>query len=338
MDLPAEMTEITITRPGGPEVLQARRVPVPKPQAGELLIRVMAAGVNRPDVLQRMGKYPLPPDAQPTPGLEIAGQVVGLGEGLETRAKGDLLCGLTNGGGYAEYCRVPAGQLNPWPEGFNAVQAAAIPETYFTVWANLFQMGRASIGQTVLIHGGTSGIGTTAIQLCHDIGMRTLATAGTAEKCAAMVKLGCDVAINYREQDFAEVVQRETEGRGVNAILDMVGAAYLERNMVSLAMDGKLLLIGFQGGAVAERFDLTKILGRRLIITGSAMRPRTAREKSEIASELYSRVWPRLGPGKIEPVIHATFPLEQAAIAHRLMEAGEHIGKIVLEVTGGNGT
>jgi putative PIG3 family NAD(P)H quinone oxidoreductase len=279
-----------------------------------------------------MGKYPLPADALPTPGLEIAGEVAAVGEGVTGFAIGDRVCGLTNGGGYAEFCRLPAGQALPWPDDYDAVQAAALPETFFTVWANLFQMGKVRAGETALIHGGASGIGTAAILLLRAFGIRSLATAGSAEKCAALLKIGADVAINYREQDFVEVVKAETGGRGVDAILDIVGAPYLERNLASLAKDGRLLLIGFMGGAVAERFDLSKVLSKRLMITGSAMRPRSPQEKAAIAADLREKVWPLLGKGRIEPILHATLPLTRAADAHRLMESGEHVGKIALQV------
>jgi putative PIG3 family NAD(P)H quinone oxidoreductase len=328
------MIEIAISTFGDPDVLQPVRVPTPKPRPGELLVRVAAAGVNRPDVLQRRGKYPLPSDAEPTPGLEIAGEVVAVGAGVSGVGVGDRVCGLTNGGGYAEYCRLPASQTLPWPAGFDAVQSAALPETFFTVWANLFQMGKVRAGETALIHGGTSGIGTTAIQLLRAFGIRALATAGSAAKCAALIAIGAEVAINYREQDFVEVVRTETHGRGVDAILDIVGASYLQRNLAALAQDGRLLLIGFLGGAIAERLDLGPILAKRLVITGSAMRPRTAAEKAAIAQDLRAKVWPLLGPGRVEPVLSATFPLARAADAHRLMESGEHVGKIVLRVEG----
>jgi len=330
--LPAEMTEMQISTFGGPEVLQAARVPVPSPSRGEVLVRVAAAGVNRPDVLQRLGRYPLPKDALPTLGLEIAGEVVALGEGVARVRIGEQVCGLTNGGGYAEYCRLPAGQALPWPIGFDAVQAAALPETFFTVWANLFQMGRAKAGETVLVHGGTSGIGTTALLLLRAFSMRAMATAGSAEKCDALRQLGADVAINYREQDFAQVIQTETNSRGVDVILDVVGAAYLSRNLASLAQDGRLILVGLLGGAMAEQFDLRLVMAKRLVITGSMMRPRTAEEKASIAEELRTQVWPLLDAHQIAPVIHAIFPLARAADAHRLMEASTHIGKIVLRV------
>jgi NADPH2:quinone reductase len=334
MNVPSEMIEIALSAFGDPDVLRPVRVPTPTPRPGELLVRVAAAGVNRPDVLQRRGEYLPPADAQPTLGLEIAGDVVAVGAGVSGVGMGDRVCGLTNGGGYAQYCRLPASQTLPWPTGFDAVQAAALPETFFTVWANLFQMGKVRAGETVLLHGGASGIGTTAIQLLRAFGIRALATAGSAAKCAAILAIGADVAINYHEQDFVEVVRTETNGRGVDAILDIVGASYLQRNLAALAKDGRLLLLGFLGGEIAERLDLGQIMAKRLVITGSAMRPRTVEEKAAIAKDLYAKVWPLLGPGRVEPILSATFPLARAADAHRLMESGNHIGKIVLQVEG----
>jgi putative PIG3 family NAD(P)H quinone oxidoreductase len=332
MNLPSEMIEMAISVFGDPDVLRPVRVPTPTPCPGELLVRVAAAGVNRPDVLQRKGEYRPPTDAQPTPGLEIAGEVVAVGAGVSGVGVGDRICGLTNGGGYAQYCRLPASQTLPWPTGFDAVQAAALPETFFTVWANLFQMGKVRAGETVLIHGGASGIGTTAIQLLRAFGIRALATAGSAAKCAAILAIGADVAVNYRQQDFVEVVRTETNGRGVDAILDIVGASYLQRNIAALARDGRLLLLGFMGGEIAERLELGQIVAKRLVITGSAMRPRTVAEKAAIAKDLHAKVWPLLASGRVAPILSATFPLAHAADAHRLMESGNHIGKIVLRV------
>lgn len=331
MDLPGEMTHITISSSGDPDVLRPQRTPVPVAGQGELLIRVQAAGVNRPDVLQRMGKYPLPADASPIPGLEVAGEIVQLGAGVSHFKVGERVCALTNGGGYAEYCSVPAGQALPWPHGFNAIQAAAIPETFFTVWANLFQMGQVKPGETILVHGGTSGIGTTAIQLAQAFGIHVIATAGSEKKCAFIRELG-GVAVNYRTQDFVEVVKSTTQGRGVDAILDIVGASYFDQNINSLAIDGRLLLIGFLGGAKVDGFDLSRIMTKRIVVTGSAMRPRSPQEKAVIAEALKVEVWPHLGKGKVEPIIHSTFPLAAAAEAHRLMETSEHLGKIVLVV------
>ncbi|WP_243048649.1 NAD(P)H-quinone oxidoreductase [Dyella sp. RRB7] len=329
--LPATMTEIRINAPGGPEVLQPHLVPVPRPGPGEVLVRVEAAGVNRPDVLQRAGQYPLPPGANPIPGLEVAGTVVALGEGTHSFALGDAICALTNGGGYAQYCVVPAGQAMPIPAGIRMLEAAAIPETFFTVWANLFDMGHARKGEIVLIHGGTSGIGTTALMLCREFGIRTFATAGGAEKCAAIRELGGE-AINYRQESFAEVVLARTDGHGADVILDIMGGSYFADNLDTLARDGRLLIIGVLGGPVAERVNLHAIMAKRAVITGSTMRPRTTREKTAIAEALQKHVWPALAQGRCVPIIHAVYPLERAADAHRMMEASEHIGKIVLEV------
>lgn len=329
MSIPTQMTEIFIKEFGHPSVLTPRQVAVPAPSSNEVLVRVQAAGVNRPDVLQRMGKYPLPPDANPTPGLEIAGEVVAMGSSVTKFAIGDRVCALTNGGGYAQYCVVPEGQCLDWPSGYTAIQAAAITETYFTVWANLFQIGKVQHNETVLVHGGTSGIGIAAIQLAKIFGVRVIATAGSTSKCTAIDALGA-TSVNYHEQDFVSVVKAATGGKGVDVVLDIVGADYFERNIACLAKDGRLLLVGFLGGSVVENFDLGRIMSKRITVTGSAMRPRTLPEKSAIASELEKSVWPHLGQGAIEPIIHAVFPLEQAAAAHALMESSEHIGKIVL--------
>jgi putative PIG3 family NAD(P)H quinone oxidoreductase len=326
------LIEIGTIGAGGPEVLVAREAPRPVAARGEVVIRVEAAGVNRPDVLQRMGRYAVPPGASPIIGLEVAGEVAELGEGVDTFVVGDRVCALTNGGGYAEYCAVPAGQTLHTPAGMDAVHAAAIPETYFTVWANLFEMGRARRGDTVLIHGGTSGIGTTALMLCVEFGVEALATAGTEAKCAAVRELGGH-AINYRDEDFVEVVRERTDGRGVDVILDIIGASYFARNIASLAMDGRLVVIAFLGGAKADNVALDAIAARRAVITGSLMRPRSSAEKAAIAEALRQRVWPALTAGRCWPVIDSVFPLEHAADAHRRMESGEHIGKIVLKVT-----
>lgn len=327
------MTEIAITEPGGPAVLQPRTVAVPSPQAGEVLVRVSAAGVNRPDLLQRAGNYPVPPGASLIPGLEVAGEVVALGPGVAggAFALGDAVCGLTNGGGYAQYCVVPVGQLLPRPQGLSAVQAAAIPETFFTVWANLFVLGRARRGECVLIHGGTSGIGTTALLLCREFDIRALATAGSERKCAAIAQLGGE-PINYREQDFAAAVLEKTQGRGVGAILDVVGAPYFVRNLNSLALDGRLLLVGMLGGARADNVPLQVIMQKRAVVTGSTMRARSAAEKAAIAADLRAQIWPALQAGRCLPVISAVLPLVRADEAHRILEAGDHIGKVVLDV------
>ncbi|WP_236180754.1 MULTISPECIES: NAD(P)H-quinone oxidoreductase [Pseudomonas] len=331
MTLPTEMTRIEITEPGGPEVLQSRRVPLPVAAEGEVLIRVHAAGINRPDALQRAGKYPMKPGMNPIPGLEVAGEVVAVGNNVSTFAVGDRVCALTNGGGYAEYCAVPAGQVLPIPEGLDWIQAAAIPETFFTVWANLFGLGGASRGQRALIHGGTSGIGTTALMLCREFGIEAFATAGSADKCAAIRNLGGE-AINYREQEFATVIAEQTAGQGVNVILDIMGGSYLNGNISALAMDGRLVMIGFLGGARANDIDLLAILGKRAVVTGSLLRARTSSEKAAIASQLREHVWPVLAAGRCLPIIDQVYPLADAAKAHAHMEAGDHIGKIVLKI------
>ncbi|MBR7197102.1 NAD(P)H-quinone oxidoreductase [Pseudomonas sp. 14A] len=331
MSLPNEMTRIEITEPGGPEVLQARRVPLPTVAEGQVLIRVHAAGINRPDALQRAGKYPMKPGMDPIPGLEVAGEVVALGPGVTRFAVGDRVCALTNGGGYAEYCAVPAGQTLPVPDGVDWVQAAAIPETFFTVWANLFGLGGAKAGQRVLIHGGTSGIGTTALMLCREFGIEAFATAGSPEKCAAISKLGGQ-PINYREEDFAKVIAEKTANQGVNVILDIMGGSYLNGNISALAMDGRLVMLGFLGGARANDVDLLAILGKRAVVTGSLLRARTAAEKAAIADQLHEHVWPALSAGRCLPIIDKVYPLADAAQAHARMEGGDHIGKIVLQV------
>lgn len=327
MPLPTDMTLIEITTPGGPEVLKPRQAPLPSPVAGEILIRVHAAGVNRPDALQRAGKYPMKPGMSPIPGLEVAGEVVALGDGVTEYAVGDKVCALTNGGGYAQYCAVPASQALPVPEGMDWIQAAAIPETFFTVWANLFGIGGAHNGQRVLIHGGTSGIGTTALMLCREFGIQAFATAGSEEKCAAIRALGAE-AINYREQDFAQVIGDQ----GVNVILDIMGASYLNDNLKALAMDGRLVMLGFLGGAKANEVDLLTILGKRAIVTGSLLRARTKDEKAAIADQLREHVWPVLSAGRCLPMIDQVFDYTQADQAHARMEGGDHIGKIVLRV------
>ncbi len=326
------MRQVDISAPGGPEVMVIGQADRPVPQPGEVLIRVAAAGVNRPDVVQRQGLYPPPPDASPILGLEVAGVVVETGDCVTSLHEGDRVCALVNGGGYAEFCRAPAGQCLPWPAGYDAVRAAAVPETFFTVWANLFDIGHLSAGETVLIHGGSSGIGTTAIQLARAFGARVLVTAGSAEKCAACVALGAEVAINYKEEDFVARVKAVTGKRGVDVVLDMVGGPYLARNVAVLAKDGRLVVVAVQGGGRDPDFDLRHVMVKRLTITGSTMRPRTAAEKAAIGASLLERVWPLLEAGTCAPVIHGVFPLEQVAEAHRLMESSAHIGKIVLTV------
>lgn len=331
MTLPKEMTLIEITTPGGPEVLQPRRAEVPVAGPGEILIRVHAAGVNRPDALQRAGKYPMKPGMNPLPGLEVAGEVAALGDGVTEYALGDKVCALTNGGGYAQFCTVPASQALPIPEGMDWIQAAAVPETFFTVWANLFGLGDAHTGQRVLIHGGTSGIGTTALMLCREFGIQAFATAGSADKCAAIAQLGGE-PINYREQDFAEVIAQKTDGQGVDVILDIMGASYLNNNLKALAMDGHLVMLGFLGGAKANDVDLLSILGKRAVITGSLLRARSKAEKAVIAEQLREYVWPVLEAGRCLPIIDKVYEYTDAAQAHARMEGGDHIGKIVLRV------
>lgn len=329
--VPDRMIEVEIVSPGGPEALQPRTVPVPVPTQGEVLVKVAAAGVNRPDVIQRQGRYPMPPGAHPTPGLEVAGEVVALGSDAKGFAIGDRVCALTNGGGYAEYCVVPTGQALPIPDGVDAIHAAAIPETFFTVWANLFRIGRAVRGERVLIHGGTSGIGTTALMLCREFGITAFATAGSEHKCAVVRHLGAE-AINYHNENFALAVLDKTDGHGVDVILDIMGGSYFERNLAALARDGRLVVIGFLGGTRADEVDLQTLVLKRATVTGSTMRARSVAEKAEIAADLRARVWPVLAAGRCLPMVHQVFPLARASDAHRLMESGEHVGKIVLKV------
>jgi NADPH:quinone reductase len=330
--IPHSMAHITYGKGGGPEVLVPTTGPVPQPKADEVLIRVLAAGVNRPDVSQRKGEYPPPPGASQIIGLEVAGEVVAAGAEAGAWKPGDRVCALTNGGAYAEYCAAPASQCLPWPHGYDAIRAAALCETFFTVWANLFGHGRLAAGETVLIHGGSSGIGVTAIQLAKALGARVFATAGSAEKCQACLDLGADAAINYREQDFVEEVKRLTDGKLVDVVLDMVGGDYFQRNLRCLAMDGRLVIIAFLGGAEAAKVDLRPIMVRRLTVTGSTMRPRTTAQKAAIAEALRAKVWPLLDAGRCAPPIFKVFPLAEAAAAHALMESSQHIGKIVLKV------
>ena len=336
MKVAGEMVAIEITAPGGPEVLVPRKRPLPEAKDGEVLIRVAAAGVNRPDVMQRAGSYPPPPGASDIPGLEVAGEVVALGPGAEGISTGDRVCALANGGGYAEYCAVPASQCLPIPEGLDVVQGAALPETFFTVWTNVFDRGALQAGERFLVHGGSSGIGTTAIQLANAFGASVYVTAGSEEKCAACRALGASEAFNYRERDFVEDVLDATRGAGVDVILDMVGGDYLARNLKCLAPGGRLVQIALLRGAKTE-INLAAVMMNRLTLTGSTLRPRSAAEKAGIAAALERRVWPLLAAGSVLPVMHATFPLHEAADAHRLMESSAHIGKIVLEVRRGDG-
>ena len=327
------MRAIEITQPGGPEVLQPCERPVPQLKPGEILIRVLAAGVNRPDVFQRLGQYPVPPGASDLPGLEVAGEIVDGNLGDSGFKKGDLVCALVQGGGYAEYCAAPLAQCLPVPKGLSPLEAAALPETYFTVWSNVFQRAALLEGESLLVQGGSSGIGTTAIQLAKALGHRVFATAGSADKCRACEALGAERAINYKTEDFAAVARELTNGKGVDVVLDMVGGDYVAREIGCLADDGRIVVIALLGGAKAN-VDLGQVLRRRLTITGSTLRPRPVAFKARIARELRERVWPLLEAGTIKPVIYRTFPLEEAASAHMLMESSAHVGKIMLNVAG----
>ena len=323
------MIAIGIREPGPPDVLVPVERPTPAVAAGEVLIKVAAAGVNRPDVMQRQGKYPPPPGASDIPGLEIAGEIVGVASDVTSWRTGERVCALVSGGGYAEYCSAPAPQCLPIPGGLDLIQAAAIPETFFTVWTNVFERGRLVAGETILIHGGSSGIGTTAIQLARAFGARVIATAGSDEKCSACQSLGAEVAINYRSTDFVTTVRDTTGGRGVDVVLDMVGGEYLQRNVDCLARDGRLVQIGLLSGAKSQ-VNMGPVLQRRLWITGSTLRARSIAEKAAIAGAVQQHVWPLLEAGTVRVLVHATFPLRQAAEAHRVMESSAHIGKLVL--------
>ncbi len=328
-DIPTTMQAIEIAEAGGPEVLRITDFPVPEPGDGEVLIKVMAAGVNRPDVMQRLGLYPPPPGAPDIPGLEVAGTVAALGPNASGVQEGDAVCALVIGGGYAEYCVAPASLCLAVPEALSTVQAAAIPETFFTVWTNVFDRGRLTSGESLLVHGGSSGIGTTAIQLAKAFGSTVYVTAGSEEKCQACLELGADAAINYRDEDFVERISELTNERGVDVILDMIGGDYLPRNLKSLAVEGRIVHIALQGGPKVE-MNLLPIMLKRLTLTGSTLRPRTVAQKAMIAHSLREKVWPLVESGKVRPIIHATFPLAQASEAHRMMESSQHIGKIVL--------
>ena len=330
--IPAQMHHIAMKAPGGPEVLTLATGPVPRPAAGEVLIRVAAAGINRPDILQRTGNYPPPPGASPILGLEISGTVAALGPEVTGLNEGDEVCALVAGGGYAEYCVAPAPQCLPVPKGVSLVDAAGLPETFFTVWSNVFDRGRLVRGESFLVHGGSSGIGTTAIQLAHAFGARVFATAGSPEKCAVCRDLGAERAIDYRQEDFVAVLKEATQGRGVDVILDMVGGPYVEKNLRSLAPEGRLVQIAFlQGSKVSV--DLAHLMVRRQTLTGSTLRPRPVADKAAIARNLRDKVWPLIEAGKVRPVIDRTFPLAEAAAAHRLMESSTHIGKILLRAS-----
>ncbi|MFG1345830.1 NAD(P)H-quinone oxidoreductase [Xanthobacter autotrophicus DSM 431] len=329
--LPATMTAILITSPGGPEVLAPGTRPVPAPGPGEVLVKVEAAGVNRPDVMQRKGLYPPPPGASDIPGLEIAGTVVALGAGAERFKVGDRICALVTGGGYAEYCTTSEATALPLPDGLSAAEAAALPETVFTVWSNIFERGGLKAGETLLVHGGASGIGTTAIQLAKAFGARVVVTAGSDEKCEACVKLGADLAINYRTQDFVAEVKSFTAGKGANVILDMIGGRYIQKNYEAAAQDGRIVQIAFQEGAKAE-VDFMRLMLKRLTHTGSTLRSRPVAEKAALAAAIVEKVWPLVTAGKVRPVMDATFPLAAASAAHARMDASAHVGKIVLTV------
>jgi putative PIG3 family NAD(P)H quinone oxidoreductase len=318
---------------GGPEVLVPNTCPIPSPQAGEVLVKVAFAGVNRPDCLQRSGRYPPPPGASNIVGLEVSGEVVAVGENVTQWHVGDKLCALTNGGAYAEYVTVPEGQALPIPKGFSMLQAAALPENFFTVWANVFQRGQLKSDETILVHGGSSGIGLTAIQLAHAFGATVFCTVGNSNKAAACLKAGAQTAIDYKTQDFVEEVLKLTDQKGVNAILDMVGGSYMQRNLRALAIEGRLLQIAFLQPSKVE-VDWVSLMTKRLTFTGSTLRPRSAQDKAHIANELYAHVWPLLEAGKVAPVIHQVFDLNEAAAAHALMESSQHIGKIMLKVAG----
>ena len=320
------MRAVEISRPGGPEVLKPAEFPKPAPKPNEILVQVAAAGVNRPDVLQRMGLYPVPPDASPLPGLEIAGEVVSPGKIFKV---GDKVCALANGGGYAEFCAVPETQALPVPKNLSMVEAASLPETFFTVWGNVYDRGRLAPGETLLVQGGTSGIGVTAIQMAAATGNRVLATAGSDEKVAACMKLGAEQAFNYKTQDWLAEVRAATGGKGVNVILDMVGGDYVPRELKCLAEEGRLVFIAYLRGPKTE-LDIDAVMRKRLTVTGSTLRPRSAEFKAYLAKNLHEKIWPLVEAGRIKPQVYKTFPLEQAAEAHRLMESSQHIGKIVL--------
>ena len=327
--LPRQMTAIAITTPGGPDVLKPQQMEVPAPKDNEVLIKVAAAGVNRPDVLQRQGGYPPPPGAPSTPGLEVAGHVVAKGASVRRYKEGDAVCALVPGGGYAEYCAAAEDNALPVPEGISLTEAGGIPETFFTVWTNVFERAGLRSSERLLVHGGSSGIGTTAIMLAHHLGSRVFATAGSADKCRACEALGAERGINYRDEDFVAIVKELTDGKGANVILDMVGGDYVGRNLAAAAMHGRIVNIAFLKGSKVE-VDLLPLMLKRLTLSGSTLRPRSVAEKAEIARALEARVWPLLATGKIRPQIYKTFPLAQAAEAHRLMESSAHVGKIVL--------
>ena len=327
------MHYINISEYGGPEVMEIKEGRIPDPGKGEVLIKVHAAGVNRPDVMQRQGRYPPPPDASPIPGLEVSGEIMATGNDVSTWLVTDRVCALTNGGGYAEYVAVPAGQCLPVPAGLTLEAAAALPETFFTVWSNVFDRTKLKPGESFLVHGGSSGIGITAIQMAKSLGSKVFTTAGSKEKCAACRRVGADVAVNYHEQDYVEVIKASTGGLGVDVILDIVGGDYVDRNLELAARDGRIVSLSFIKGSRVE-IDMMPVLLKRLIVTGSTLRPRSAGAKANIAENLRARIWPLIESGEIKPLIAARFPLEDAAEAHKLMESSKHIGKIILTVAG----
>ena len=329
MSLPPAMTVIAIRAPGGPEVLVPQERPMPSPGTGEILVKVAGAGVNRPDVMQRLGLYPPPPGTTDIPGLEIAGEVVALGAGVERWNVGERVCALVVGGGYADYCLAHETHALPIPAGLSMIEAAAIPETFFTVWHNAFERGGLKPGETLLVHGGSSGIGTTAIQLAKAFGAKVITTAGTPEKCAACRTLGADLAVNYKSEDFVAATKTATKGRGADVVLDMVGGDYIERNYEAAGVEGRIVQIAFQGSPKAT-VDFRRIMLKRLTHTGSTLRARSTADKGAIARAVEGRVWPLIAAGKVKPVLDSTFPLAQAAQAHARMEASTHIGKIVL--------
>lgn len=325
------MRHVALESHGKPEVMRIAEGPAPSAGPGEVLIKVAAAGVNRPDVAQRQGMYPPPPDASPILGLEVAGEVLELGEGADETLLHTQVCALVNGGGYAEYVTAPAGQCLPVPNGLTVTEAAALPETFFTVWTNVFDRAKLQVGESILVHGGSSGIGSTAIQLAKQFGARVFTTAGSEEKCAFCRSLGADIAINYRDQDFVEVIQKETDSKGVDVILDMVGGDYIPRNIQAAAMDGRIVSIAFLGGPKAT-VSFAPMMLKRLTLTGSTLRPRTAEAKAAIANSLREKVWPLIEAGKIKPYIAAEFAFENVVEAHKLMESSQHMGKIVLKL------
>jgi NADPH2:quinone reductase len=325
------MKAIQISKPGGPEVLVPAERPNPVPKPHEILIKVAAAGVNRPDVAQRQGNYAPPPDASDLPGLEVAGEVTAIGADVKLWKVGDKVCALVHGGGYAELCVTPEVQALPVPKGLSMVEAASLPETFFTVYSNVYDRGRLAAGESLLVQGGSSGIGVTAIQMAAAMGNRVFATAGSDEKCAACVKLGAEKAINYKTQDFVAEIKAATGGKGVDVVLDMVGGSYVPRELKCIAEDGRLVFIATLGGAKTE-IEIFEVMRKRITISGSTLRPRPVAFKGAIAKNLREKVWPLIDAGKIKPVIYKTFPLAQASEAHRLMESSQHIGKIVLEV------